>query len=324
MRPPNPPATRPTASALLALRKDACWTNWEAMRSWCARPRIAPACSSCSSPEAQDLQAAVNTEHLDEVNEVFLSLTCSRYRTDPLKATAIRQRAAGSLASILEATLTAWKIGSRLTCALLNRLGAGQYPDDTSAILEQSRALLTDEFLQAYDAQVAELEQEAQQGLAEHLKQVPAKSWPRRRSCAPRSHTTPRQAPARVPRLGTRGGSVMGVLSAIGMCAPPYRRKAPNTRFPNGGPAASGGCRARSTSSRPSPCRARISFGGRPRRQRVGQARLELLPRGRHTLRRSASIIVSPYAAPQPAPRMMQWDPAPRPAAGCTRPNSSR
>ncbi|MHB1293613.1 MAG: CpXC domain-containing protein [Anaerolineae bacterium] len=118
--------------------------------------------------EAQDLQAAVN-EHLGEVNEVFLSLL-SRYRA-AAEAHGDTARAE-KLAAILEAALTALEDRLPPDVRLINRLLRAPFPEGTSAVLEQNRGVLTDEFLQEYDAQVAELEQSGHSDLADHLKQV--------------------------------------------------------------------------------------------------------------------------------------------------------
>ncbi|MHB0856917.1 MAG: CpXC domain-containing protein [Anaerolineae bacterium] len=120
--------------------------------------------------EAADLDAAIR-EHLAEVNEVFLSLL-SRYRA---AAEAGNDTArANKLSAILDATLSALEERLPPDVRLINRLLRAPYPDGSAAVLEENRGMLTDEFLQEYDAQVSELEQGGNSDLVEHLRQVRA------------------------------------------------------------------------------------------------------------------------------------------------------
>jgi hypothetical protein len=55
---------------------------------------------------------------------------------------------------------------------LINKLLRADYPDGTNRVLEQSRGMLTDEFMKTFDEQLAELEETNEADLVEHLKQV--------------------------------------------------------------------------------------------------------------------------------------------------------
>jgi hypothetical protein len=118
--------------------------------------------------EAEDQAAAVR-EKAQQIDE-FLLGTLVRMRETAERNQDSRRVA--RLNGLLETITDVLEENLPPEARLINKLLRAEYPDGTNGVLEQSRGMLTDEFLQVFDEQVAELEQMAETDLVEHLKQV--------------------------------------------------------------------------------------------------------------------------------------------------------
>ncbi len=119
--------------------------------------------------DADNLREALR-EHKDEIDGVFISVL-SRYQ----QAAARRNDTAraGKLEAILHAALGVMEEGLPPEARLVNQLARASYPEETSTLLEESRGLLSDEFLQSLDRLIeglAESDRDAE--VASHLRQV--------------------------------------------------------------------------------------------------------------------------------------------------------
>ena len=118
--------------------------------------------------EAEDLEAAVR-EHQDEMGQVFLSVLVRYQATAKAHGDDAR---ADKLGKILEMALAVFEERLPPDLRLVNRLLRADYPEETSAVLEEHRGLLDDDLLKSYDQYVSNLERDQQDELAEKLKQV--------------------------------------------------------------------------------------------------------------------------------------------------------
>ena len=118
--------------------------------------------------EAQDLDAALRA-HRQEINEIFLSVL-ARYEATA-RAQGDVSRAEG-LKRILDAAITLLEEGLPADVRLINRLLRAEFPDGTNAILEEHRGFLNAAFLETCDRYIANLKQDGDTALAEHLQQV--------------------------------------------------------------------------------------------------------------------------------------------------------
>lgn len=116
--------------------------------------------------DEEDIEAAVR-EHRGQVNEIFLSVL-----TRLIAAAGDRQsKRAQKLRRILDASLAVLEESMPPETRLINRLARAEHPEETATILDESRDLLTERFLQRYDETVSSLE-ERNSDLADHLKAV--------------------------------------------------------------------------------------------------------------------------------------------------------
>ncbi len=118
--------------------------------------------------EAEDQAAAVR-EKAQQIDE-FLLGTLVRMRETAERNQDSRRVA--RLNGLLETITDVLEENLPPEARLINKLLRAEYPDGTNGVLEQNRGMLTDEFLQVFDEQVAELEQMAETDLVEHRKQV--------------------------------------------------------------------------------------------------------------------------------------------------------
>jgi hypothetical protein len=79
---------------------------------------------------------------------------------------------AEKLGRILDTVLTVLEEKLPPDVRLINKLLRAPYPEGTNVVLEASRGLLNDAFLEACDKYIADLEQARDKELAEHLKAV--------------------------------------------------------------------------------------------------------------------------------------------------------
>lgn len=118
--------------------------------------------------EADDLEAAVR-EHRDELDTVFFVLL-NRYRETAEKEGDTER--VEKLDAIMDAAQEALEEQLPPEARLINRLLRAEHPDETDQILEEHRGLLTDEFLDTYDAYIGRFEQQGDQEAVEHLQEV--------------------------------------------------------------------------------------------------------------------------------------------------------
>jgi hypothetical protein len=118
--------------------------------------------------EAQDLEAEVR-KHSEEIDEALIGLLV-RYQ-EAAKARNDVARAE-KLGRILDTVLTVLEEKLPPDVRLINKLLRAPYPEGTNVVLEASRGLLNDAFLEACDKYIADLEQARDKELAEHLKAV--------------------------------------------------------------------------------------------------------------------------------------------------------
>jgi hypothetical protein len=118
--------------------------------------------------EAEDLEAAIR-EHRDQLDTVFFVLL-NRYR-EAAENEGDTERVE-KLDAIMDAAQEALEEQLPPEARLINRLLRAEHPDETDDILEENRGLLTDEFLETYDAYIGRFEEQGDQEAVEHLQQV--------------------------------------------------------------------------------------------------------------------------------------------------------
>lgn len=117
--------------------------------------------------EEDDLETAVR-RHKDEIDEIFLMLL-SRYRAVARQRE--NQSRADRLDALFRAAVDVLEEDLPPDVRLINKLVRAEHPDGTAALLEEHRALLTDDFLARYDRTVESLAGRDGE-LADHLKAI--------------------------------------------------------------------------------------------------------------------------------------------------------
>jgi len=116
---------------------------------------------------ADDLTAALR-EHEEEINEVFLTALARYEATAMAKGQTER---ADRFKAMLESAIDLLEEDLPPETRLLNRLARAEYPDETGAVLEEHRGLLSDEFLAVFDQAVSRLDEQSE-ALAKHMQDV--------------------------------------------------------------------------------------------------------------------------------------------------------
>jgi len=116
---------------------------------------------------ADDLAAALR-EHEEEINEVFLTALARYEATAMAKGQTER---ADRFKAMLESAIDLLEEDLPPETRLLNRLARAEYPDETGAVLEEHRGLLSDEFLAVFDQAVSRLDEQSE-ALAKHMQDV--------------------------------------------------------------------------------------------------------------------------------------------------------
>lgn len=116
--------------------------------------------------EADDLEAAVR-ENKEQINELFVAVL-----TRLIAAAGDKESKRGQkLRRILDASLDVLEEDMPPDVRLINRLARAEHPEETAAVLERDRDLLTERFLERYDEMVESVARRNEE-LAEHLKAV--------------------------------------------------------------------------------------------------------------------------------------------------------
>jgi len=116
---------------------------------------------------AEDIPAAVH-EHMEEINDITLGLLGRLRAAAQSKGDSERE---AKLAAVWDAIISELEERLPPDVRLINRLMRSEYPDETGALLEENRGLLTDELLSALDGYIEQLG-ESDAEMADHLKQV--------------------------------------------------------------------------------------------------------------------------------------------------------
>ena len=121
-----------------------------------------------SLSEAEDLAAAAR-ERVDQIDEAFFAVL-SRY-LEVAKSQDDPERLQ-KLNAVMETVIEVVEEKLPPDARLINRLLRTEYGEDTNAVLEAYRGLLTDPFLDRFDKYMESLEKDRDSELADHLKQV--------------------------------------------------------------------------------------------------------------------------------------------------------
>jgi hypothetical protein len=118
--------------------------------------------------QAEDPQA-VARENLDQIDDTFFAVLSANIQhaeaENRKEAVQALQQLADMILDLLEERLPA-------DVRLINRLLNTPYPDGTRQLLEAQREILTPEFMAALDRLITELEQDGNDDVAQHMRQV--------------------------------------------------------------------------------------------------------------------------------------------------------